>query len=126
MNIDGFDRPVDSLVSGSKPRDGFVAQRYINNEPASETASAMPAQVTYDVLVHGDTSDFIIPKVSPSNARPDVEILPAPVGAPVTIFHKGQIMYFQIIEQPKFEDCENQTATGGESLLSRALRLLGI
>ena len=39
--IDGFSRPPDSIISGSKPRDGFVVRRYIDNEQASDGTAAM-------------------------------------------------------------------------------------
>ena len=125
--IDGFSRPSDSIVSGSKPRDGFVAQRYINNETVSGDRAGLADDITYDVLIHFDDGDRVIPKIKPSNDRPAVEILPASIGAPVTIHWRGDIMVFSIVEQPKYEDCESTPESARpESIISRVLRSLGV
>ena len=125
--IDGFSRPPDSLISGSKPRDGYVVRRYIDNEPASDTTAAMADRVTYDVLVHFDGGDQILERVAPGNSRPEVEIYPAKVGSPVTVHWSGDTMAFSIIEQPKFEDCtETPPEQRPENIISRVLRALGV
>ena len=125
--IDGFSRPPDSLISGSKPRDGYVAQRYISNEPASDGVASLADNVSYDILIHFDDGDRVVGRCKPANGRPEVEIYPAPIGSPVTIHWKGDQMAFTIIEQPKYEEC---TAVPPESrpenIISRALRFLGV
>ena len=125
--IDGFSRTPDSMVSGSKPRDGVVARRYIGNEPAAVGQAALADNVTYDVIVRFDGGDQVLERVAPSNDRPEVEIYPASPGSPVLIHWWGDEMRFSIVEQPKYEDCASTPESQRpESIISRVLRSLGV
>jgi hypothetical protein len=125
--IDGFSRPPDSMISGSKPRDGVVARRYINNETVSGDRAGLADDITYDVIVRFDGGDQVLERVAPSNDRPEVEIYPASPGSPVLIHWWGDEMRFLIVEQPKYEDCESTPESARpESIISRVLRSLGV